>query len=197
MIRRKGVPKEGFYANVRGVDLHGRCLVRHHGGFHLLLARLEPVECPYAESCVDIRDKPVRRLAMPWTLCAKSCLVGEAVTTPCLLVPPGKSLRSAWVRRERIQPAHGGTQAVAAFELLTAMRMVWNILQAHPSHTAQLRLFTPKSALLFLGGCACTAPDSCSTASTHAQSHSPAGWVPGLGGTPNLSCATGGGGTGT
>ena len=31
------------------------------------------------------------------------------------------------------------------------MRVVWNILQAQPSHTAQLHLFTPKSALLFLG----------------------------------------------
>ena len=44
VMREKGFHKEGFYRDVTAVDLHGRCVVRHQSGFHLLLARLQPVE---------------------------------------------------------------------------------------------------------------------------------------------------------
>ena len=103
-MQQKALMEVGFYPSVERIDLHGRCLVQHVHGFHLLPARLEPVEQPYRFAFADVRESPLRRLANQWAIHVDhlECLP-DRLALAASLRPPGKPLRKAWVRRVSLE----------------------------------------------------------------------------------------------
>ena len=135
VMQSKGVFQQGFYASLRHVDLnlHGRCLVQHHHGYHLLPVRLEPVEPPYPSPYVDVRAPPLRRLARLWTLSAVSLTDADngTVSVAMVIQPPNKNVRASWVRRERMIAPRSHQ---AAHELLVGLKLIKTVLESNPTH---------------------------------------------------------------
>ena len=114
LLRQKGVLEIGFYPAAERVDLCGRCLVQHGHGFHLLPARLEPVEQPYRFSFADVRETPLGRLRHQWVIYVDHLVCGQdRLALAAVLKPPGKPFRNAWIRRVHLQVPPSGPAAAA------------------------------------------------------------------------------------
>ena len=149
LLLQKGILEVGFYPRVTQIDLHGRCLVQHVHGFHLLPARLEPVEPPFPSTFVDIREAPLRRLVNQWIIHVDHLVAApHSLSLVAILRPPCKPLSKSWVRR--IRQEIPSSQAPLQ-ELILGVHMASTILQACPTHVVQVLLGSAKGVLLGLG----------------------------------------------
>ena len=76
----------GYYRRPEQVDLEGRCMVQRQLGFHLLPARIPPVEDPYPSSYVDVRAPPLQKLKTQWTISVQSQFSAEEGLSIAMLI---------------------------------------------------------------------------------------------------------------